>query len=211
MLNVHCFVFNDFQVNTYVLETGGEECLIIDCGCQYPNEWATLKKFLVDKALKPIDSVHTHFHIDHMQGYPFLYEEYGIGYKVHPSSKLFIDLASEFASVFGIKLGKIYPPTGFLEEGDILRLGEISLEVIYTPGHADGSVCFYSKEEGILFTGDVLFRDSIGRTDLPTGNFDKLKDSIVRKLFVLPPDTLVYPGHGPSTTLGYEMANNPFI
>jgi glyoxylase-like metal-dependent hydrolase (beta-lactamase superfamily II) len=211
MLNVHCFVFNDFQVNTYVLETGGEECLIIDCGCQYPHEWDTLRNFLMKKNLKPNDSIHTHFHVDHMIGYHYLFEEYGIGYRVHPTSRLFIDLAAEFASVFGIRLGKVYEPSSFLNEGDIIRLGDVSLEVIYTPGHADGSVCFYCQEENVIFTGDVLFRDSIGRTDLPTGNFDKLKDSIVRKLFVLPPDTVVYPGHGPSTTLGYEMANNPFI
>lgn len=211
MLNVHRFVFNDFQVNTYVLDAGGDECLIIDCGCQYPNEWATLQKFLVDRALKPRESVHTHFHIDHMIGYRYLFREYGIGYRVHPDSRLFIDLAAEFASVFGIQLGKVYQPSGFLLEGDLLRLADVEFEVIYTPGHADGSVCLYSRKEGVIFTGDVLFRDSIGRSDLPTGNFDKLKDSIVRKLFLLPPDTIVYPGHGPSTTIGYEIANNPFI
>ena len=211
MLNINRFVFNDFQTNTYILDTGGSECLVIDCACQYDHEWDTLKKFLNEKGLRPMDSIHTHFHVDHMIGYHYLFEEYGIGYKVHPASRLFIDLAAEFASVFGIRLGKVYEPTAFLEEGDIIRLNDVAFKVIYTPGHADGSVCFYCQEENVIFTGDVLFRDSIGRSDLPTGNYDKLKDSILRKLFVLPPDTVVYPGHGPSTTLGYEMQNNPFV
>lgn len=211
MLNITRFVFNDFQVNTYVLDAGGEDCLIVDCGCQYPREWEELRNFLNEKKLRPIESLHTHFHVDHMIGYRFLKDEYNIGYRVHPASRLFIDLAAEFASVFNIHLDKVYEPSGFLSEGEIIQLGDVGLQVIYTPGHADGSVCLYAPTEGVIFTGDVLFRDSIGRSDLPTGNYDQLKENILKKLFVLPPDTVVYPGHGPTTTIGYEMQNNPFI
>ncbi len=211
MLNINRFVFNDFQTNTYVLDAGGKECIIIDCACQYPQEWEELKAFLYDRALRPIESLHTHFHVDHMIGYRYLFEEYGIGYRVHAASRLFIDLAAEFASVFGITLGKVHEPAGYLEDGEIIKLGNESLRVMYTPGHADGSVCFYSEPHGVIFTGDILFRESVGRTDLPTGNFDKLKDSILKKIFVLPGETLIYPGHGPHTTIGYEVRNNPFI
>lgn len=211
MLNITKFVFNDFQVNTYVLDNGGEECLIIDCGCQTLKEWEELRNFLQTQKLQPLESLHTHFHVDHMLGYRFLREEYNIGYRVHPASRLFIELAAEFASVFGIHLDKVHQPTGFLSEGEIIHLGDVDLQVIYTPGHADGSVCFYAPKAGVIFTGDVLFRDSIGRSDLPTGDYDKLKQSIKNKLFNLPPDTIVYPGHGPTTTIGYEMQNNPFL
>jgi glyoxylase-like metal-dependent hydrolase (beta-lactamase superfamily II) len=124
---------------------------------------------------------------------------------------MFWETASEFGSVFGIKVENMITPVNFIEEGDILHYGNSSLEVLYTPGHADGSVCLVNHTDRYVIAGDVLFRDSIGRTDLPTGNFDILYKSITTKLFTLPDDYVVYPGHGPETTIGYEKQNNPFL
>lgn len=211
MISVERFVFNDFQTNTYILNAGGADCIVVDCACQHPQEWMQLQSFLDQRKWKPNLAVHTHCHVDHMIGHHYLVDHYNLGYKVHSASGLFLSMAREFASVFGITLAKVYEPEGFLEDGDILHLGLHTLRVLYTPGHADGSVCFYCEEEGFLIAGDVLFRDSIGRTDLPTGNYDRLKDSITRVLFTLPSETIVYPGHGPSTTIGYEKSNNPFL
>lgn len=211
MITVKTFVFNDFQTNTYVVSNSQQQCVIIDCACQNVKEWQQLKDWLNKNQLKPVHVLLTHCHVDHVLGCHYLLNEYGIGYKTHPASKLFIDLASEFSSVLKLPLEKIFPPEAYINEGDSIQIPGLMLKVIYTPGHADGSVCFYSEQEGIIFSGDVLFKDSIGRSDLPTGNFEKLKTSILEKLFVLPDDTVVYPGHGPTTTIGYERRNNPFI
>lgn len=211
MIKIDRFVFNGFQANTYILSNGPGDCIVVDCACQSPKEWETLQDFFTRNNLRPTESLHTHFHVDHMIGYPYLREHYGLEYKVHPASRLFIDLAPEFASVFGIRLGEVFQPGSFLADGDIIRLGDATIKVLYTPGHADGSVCFYAEADGFIISGDVLFRDSIGRTDLPTGNYDRLKDSITRILFTLPGETVVYPGHGPATTIEHEKNHNPFL
>ncbi len=120
-------------------------------------------------------------------------------------------MASEFASVFGFKLESVIVPEQFVEQGDIIPFGNSQLQVLYTPGHADGSICLVNHAERYVVTGDILFRDSIGRTDLPTGNFDVLQASITEQLFTLPDDYVVYPGHGPESSIGYEKINNPFL
>jgi glyoxylase-like metal-dependent hydrolase (beta-lactamase superfamily II) len=124
---------------------------------------------------------------------------------------MFWETAAEFGAVFGIKIENLIIPKDFIEEGDIITYGKSSVEVLNTPGHADGSICLVNHAERYVVSGDVLFRDSIGRTDLPTGNFDTLYNSITTKLFSLPDDYTVYPGHGPETTIGYEKLNNPFL
>ena len=211
MITVKSFVFNDFQTNTYILSNEQHQCMIIDCACQNATEWQQLKGWLNENQLTPLHALLTKCHVDHVLGCHYLLDEYGIGYQTHPASKIFIELASEFSSVLGLKLEKFPPPQSYIYEGDCIQMEGLTLKVIYTPGHADGSVCYHSENEKIMFSGDVLFKDSIGRSDLPTGNYEKLRKSIIEKLFVLPDDTVVYPGHGPFTTIGHERKNNPFV
>jgi glyoxylase-like metal-dependent hydrolase (beta-lactamase superfamily II) len=155
--------------------------------------------------------VNTHFHIDHILGNTFVCNTYNIKPQCHSKSKLLWETAAQYGLAFGLKIDNMITPADFIEEGDTITFGNSLVHVLYTPGHADGSVCLVNHAERYIISGDVLFRDSIGRTDLPTGNFDVLYESITTKLFTLPDDYIVYPGHGPETTIGYEKRNNPFL
>lgn len=208
---VNRFVFNSFGVNTYVLTDNTGKCLIVDPACQSKQEENELASFLADNNLQPTGMVNTHFHIDHIVGNTFICNTYNLRPQCHKRSKMFWETAVEFGSVFGIKVENLIIPSDYIDEGDSIEFGDSSVQVLYTPGHADGSVCLVNHDERYVIAGDVLFRDSIGRTDLPTGNFDVLYQSITSKLFTLPDDFVVYPGHGPETTIGYEKLNNPFL
>lgn len=204
-------IFNSFGVNTYIVNDETGKCLIIDPGCESKKEEKILLDFITEHKFQPVGMINTHFHIDHIAGNTFICNTFNLKPQCHKNSKMFWETATEFGSVFGIKVQNVITPVNFIEEGDILRYGNSSLTVLYTPGHADGSVCLVNHDERYVIAGDVLFRDSIGRTDLPTGNFDTLYQSISTKLFTLPDDYIVYPGHGPETTIGYEKLNNPFL
>lgn len=208
---VNRFVFNSFGVNTYILADETGKCLIIDPGCQYQKEETELVEFISQNHLTPVGMLNTHFHIDHIVGNTYVCNNFNLKPKCHKSSKMFWETAVVSGSMFGIKVDNMITPNDFIDDGDIIVFGNSSVEVLYTPGHADGSVCFVNHKEKYVVSGDVLFRDSIGRTDLPTGNFDVLYQSIVTKLFSLPDDYTVYPGHGPETNIGYEKLNNPFL
>lgn len=211
MVTIRNFVFNDFQVNTYLLYDESRECVIIDAACYSREEKDQLKNFILENQLKPVRNLNTHCHIDHILGNGFVADEFGIDPEYHEESVGFFLVAREIGRSFGYETGQFPEPEGFIQQGDTVTYGKNSLKVLYTPGHADGSVCFYDPKNGFVITGDVLFRDTIGRTDLPTGNFDLLMKSIGEKLFTLPDETVVYPGHGPETTIGYEKMNNQFI
>jgi hydroxyacylglutathione hydrolase len=211
MVTVKKFVFNDFQVNTYLLFDSNRDCVIIDAACYSAEEKDQLTTFIKENKLKLVRNINTHCHIDHILGNGFIAEEYGIFPEYHEESVVFFLTAQEIGRSFGYDTRKFPDPEGFIQQGDTITYGENCLKVLYTPGHADGSVCFYDEKNGFVVTGDVLFRDTIGRTDLPTGNFDLLMKSIGEKLFVLPDETIVYAGHGPETTIGYEKRNNQFI
>jgi hydroxyacylglutathione hydrolase len=205
------FVFNSFGVNTYVLTDKSGECLIVDPACQYKGEEAELLDFITGNHLNPAGIVNTHFHIDHIVGNTFICNTFKLRPQCHKSSQLLWETAAEFGAAFGIKIENLIIPKDFLSEGDRVGYGNSTVEVLYTPGHADGSICLVNHAEKYVISGDVLFRDSIGRTDLPTGNFDILYNSITTRLFTLPDDYIVYPGHGPETSIGYEKLNNPFL
>ena len=211
MVTIKNFVFNAFQVNTYLLYDESLECIIIDAACYEENEKQQLRDYISGNKLKLIRNINTHCHIDHILGNLFIAEEFGIYPEYHEESVPFFLSARELASSFGYSIGKIPDPKSFIVSGDIIHYGKNSLEVMYTPGHAAGSVCLYDKNQGFVMTGDVLFKDTIGRTDLPTGNFNLLMKSIRENLLSLPDDTVVYAGHGPETTIGYEKLNNQFI
>jgi len=211
MIQIERFTFNTFAVNTYVLYDETGEAVIVDAACYEPFENQGLSDFIQDAGLKIVRNINTHCHIDHILGNQYVFGKYGIRPEYHREGHPFFVQAKDIALNFGFTLDEIPEPAAYIADGDEIRFGKSSLKVLYTPGHADGSVCFYSSADGFVITGDVLFRDTVGRTDLPSGDFDKLMNSIKTRLFTLPEDTVVYPGHGPETTIGYEMVNNPFI
>jgi len=211
MITIQTFIFNPFQTNTYLLYDETNECVIIDAACESDREKERLADFIKNQNLTPVRLLYTHLHVDHALGNTFITEKYNLSPEVHPKGKLFWESAREFSSVFNIKFEKPMEPTVFLHDGDEVTFGNSTLQVLYTPGHADGSVCFWNKKQKFVVVGDVLFQDSIGRTDLPTGNYDLLIKSIKEKLLVLDDDTVVYCGHGPETTIGYEKNHNPYF
>lgn len=211
MIEIKRFVFNFFQVNTFVLYDETKECVIIDPGCINPAEQKELTDFINDNNLKPVKLLNTHSHIDHILGDVFVSQSYGLKPDIHKGGLPFMERIIESANAFDIVIEEVPEPGKFLNDGDVVKFGNSSLKVLYTPGHADGSICFYSKDQNFVIVGDVLFNQSIGRTDLPTGDFDLLASSIKEKLYTLPDETVVYPGHGPETNIGFEKRNNPFI
>jgi len=211
MTQIQGFAFNSFQVNTYILWDETNECAIIDPGCYDADEQNTLTGFISENGLKPVRLLQTHCHIDHITGMAFISKEYGLKPEAHEACKGFIRHAEKAAFVYGFEHLEIIVPELPLREGDIVRFGNTELHVVETPGHADGSVCFINHKDKFVITGDVLFHQSIGRTDFPTGDYDLLIKSIREKLLTLPPDYRVYPGHGPDTTIGFESYSNPFL
>ena len=211
MITIKTFVFNILNTNTYIVFDETKECAIIDAACQEYQEKESLVNFIESNKLKPVKLLNTHCHVDHILGNPFVIEKFNISYEAHPAGKLFWEMAKEFGSVFNLKVDRVIKPAKFLYDGEIIKFGNSELLVLYTPGHADGSVCFLNKEQKFVITGDTLFRESIGRTDLPTANYDLLIKSIKNKLLILDDEYIVYPGHGPATTIGYEKMNNAFL
>ena len=211
MIKIKRFSFNPFQVNTYVLSDETNECIIIDAGMDDAMEEDEITEYIESQNLKPALLVNTHPHVDHILGCSFLASKYRLEFVAHKDCELFLKRANESARMFGISLRDVKSIDQYLAEGSKLKFGNSELDVFETPGHADGSLCFYSEPDAFVITGDVLFYQSIGRTDLPTGDYDLLQKSIWEKLFTLPDETVVYPGHGPETTIGSEKVNNPFV
>ncbi len=211
MLQLKKFVFNPFQVNAFVLFDESRECVLIDPAVSTDAELQQLTDFIKKNNLQPVLLINTHSHIDHLLGNYETSNKFGLKLAAHPAGQPFIDRAHDSAARFGLPLPHTKKIDILLEDGQEIAFGNSKLKVMYTPGHADGSICLYAGEAGIVISGDVLFKDSIGRTDLPTGDYDLLQKSIWGKLFTLPDETVVYPGHGPETTIGSEKVNNPFV
>jgi glyoxylase-like metal-dependent hydrolase (beta-lactamase superfamily II) len=211
MLNQKSFVFNLFSENTYILYLETGEAAIIDPGCNDSAENRKLADFISSNGLKPVLLLNTHAHIDHIFGNHFVYEKYGLKPYLHHADLQILEALEYSASFYGTTATASPMPEVFLNDGDFINLGDEKLEVIYAPGHSPGSVCFYSEKHKKLWGGDVLFRESIGRTDLPGGDFDTLAHYIHTCLFTLPDDVIIYSGHGPTTTIGHEKKHNPFV
>lgn len=213
MLKQESFVFNHFGENTYIIwDEMSRECVIVDSGCSNAVEEDRLFGFIDSQRLKPLMVVNTHGHVDHVVGNNAVKRRYGIPVAAHPGVKPDVTQAKRQAVWLGFQaVGDIDLPDMDLNDDEIIKIGESTLEVICTPGHARGSISLYAPVEGWVFTGDALFCRSIGRTDLPGGNFDELRESIRTRLFSLPDDTEVYCGHGESTTIGEEKDFNPFV
>ena len=210
-MKIKTFVFNSFQVNTYLIQNNSGEAVIIDPACYNETEQNELKNYIENNGLTVKMALSTHGHVDHILGNQFVQKTFSCPLLAHKDSEMYYKQAPSYASMFNLDASDIGHPDAELTNGQTIELGELKIKVIYTPGHAEGSVCIHIPEEKVLFSGDVLFQMGIGRTDLPGGNYETLMRSINEKLFVLPKETVVYPGHGPSTTIGAEKNENPFF
>lgn len=211
MINIKRFVFNPFQVNCYILSNSSGECILVDPSVYYDDEKDLLIKFIADKCPKPLMIINTHGHVDHICGNKLLKDTYSIKTSLHKDDIELLNIAVEQGLFFGINVAKPPQPDVFLEDKQIIKLGDSSLEIRHVPGHSPGSVLIYSEKDNFVITGDVLFKGSIGRTDLPKGSYETLINSINKEVLSLPDETMVYPGHGDNTTIGIERINNPFL
>jgi hydroxyacylglutathione hydrolase len=211
MLSVRTFTFNPVEENTYVLYNEQGRCCIIDPGCYFPDERELLKSFIEQNKLLPVLLLNTHCHLDHVFGNKFIHDAWGLVLHIHENEKPLLDFAPQSGLMWQLPFDNYKGELVFLKEGEKIKLGGDELDILFTPGHSPGHVCFYYEPGGFVIGGDVLFNGSIGRTDLPGGDFDTLINSIQTRLFTLPDETKVYPGHGPETTIGFEKQNNPFV
>ena len=213
MLNIKCIVCNPVQENCYVVSDETNEAAIIDCGAFFDYERKAVVNYVSDNGLTMRHVLCTHAHFDHIFGLDTLYEAYGIKPRLHPADLTIYDgMKQQVRSFFGTGYDRTMPPTGdMLQHGEVIALGNHQLQVLHTPGHSPGSVVFYCESESVLFSGDTLFRMSVGRTDLQGGSWQQLMQSLHHVRATLPPDTKVYTGHGPSTTIGDEISMNPYF
>lgn len=211
-MNIKVFAFNPIQENTFVLyDESTSECAIIDPGCYNDGEFDQLKNFISTNKLSPVKLINTHCHFDHIFGVDRCRQQWGLKWEAHPDDAFLVANVTTQAAMFGVTIAPIQQAEIELQDGTEITFGRTTLKAIHVPGHSPGSICLYNQASKTLIAGDVLFRGSIGRTDLPHGDYDTLIKGIKEKLLILPDDITVYPGHGPSTTIGFEKAKNPFL
>jgi glyoxylase-like metal-dependent hydrolase (beta-lactamase superfamily II) len=212
MTDIYCLTFNPFSENTYlVVDQATRQCAIIDPGCMDAHEESELLNAIDDLKATPVICLNTHCHIDHILGNWFVFSKFGLKPWIHPLEQRVLDAGDQVSKMYGIPYRKSPDPDRYLDVTQTIEIGKTSLEMLFTPGHSPGSVSFYARDARFLVGGDVLFQNSIGRTDLPGGDHKTLIKSIEEKLLVLEDHIVVYPGHGPSTTIGAEKSGNPFL
>ena len=213
MLTIKTFPFNLLQENTYVVSDETRDCVIIDCGAYYDDERKAITDYISSQGLKPCRLLATHGHWDHNLGIDTIYQTYGLQVEAAKEDEFIItDIPRNFQSIIGAPLRREYPAVGrFFDDDEIIRFGNHELQILKTPGHSPGSVVFYCQQEHIAFTGDTLFRMSVGRTDFQGGSHEALMDSLHNVLAKLPPETVILPGHGPQSTISEEMKYNPYM
>jgi len=211
MIQIKTFYFNDLRTCCYLLWDPSQALIIVDPGCYTTQEQERLKKFITQEGLHPTFVVNTHAHFDHIMGNAFVCAQWGIKTLIHPAEQQMLENADKYCRIFDMEIEKPPVDTLPLSEQEPIRFGNSSIQVLETPGHSPGGICLYLPQEGFLITGDTLFAGSIGRTDLPGGDYDLLIDNIQTKLLPLDPALRVFPGHGPETTLGHECLYNPFL
>lgn len=210
MLSIQTFEFNPFQENTYLLYDETGEAVVIDAGCYDREEEKELSDFIAQNNLTVKAIWNTHSHIDHILGSYYVKDKYKVPMFIHPLDEQTLRMGKISAQLYGMPRYTDVDADGSINEGQPMKFGNQSFDVLFVPGHAPGHVAFYHPQQKVLLGGDVLFFRSIGRSDLPGGNHDTLIDSIHKKIFTLPDDVVVYPGHGPTTTVGEEKVENPF-
>jgi glyoxylase-like metal-dependent hydrolase (beta-lactamase superfamily II) len=211
MIKVKKFVVNPLGENSFILSDDSGACVFIDPGFYYEDEYLEVKEYITGNNLTPVKITNTHCHFDHIMGVEFVRNEYKIPFLAHAEDNFWVEKATQQAEMFGFEMDSVAPVDSFLVDGEFVEFGDSRLKIIHVPGHSPGHVVFYSENDKILIAGDVLFYGSIGRTDLPGGNYQSLISNIKNKLFILPDETKVYCGHGPETSLGFEKRTNPFL
>ncbi len=211
MVHVEFITCNAFQENSYLVfdETG--ECVVIDPGVSNSYEETMLLRLIEEKKLKPVLLVNTHCHIDHILGNQFVSDKFNLGLGIHEKEQIILAAAEDRSKAWGIPYTPSPMPSYWLKEGEVLKFGNSELEIRFVPGHAPGHVIFISHTDKFVIAGDTLFNGSIGRTDLPYGDFNVLEKAIKEQMYTLTDEYEVYPGHGPSTSIGAEKRSNPFI
>ncbi|MEN8118351.1 MAG: MBL fold metallo-hydrolase [Bacteroidota bacterium] len=211
MIKIEKFVVNPLGENSFVLSDETGECIFVDPGFYYEEEFEEIRSYISENKLNPVKIVNTHCHFDHIMGVEFIRDEYKIPLCAHAADAFWVEKAIDQGRMFGFEMQPVAPIDQFINENETLRFGNSEMEIISVPGHSPGHLVFYSKENEMLIAGDVMFYGSIGRTDLPGGNHNDLISNIKNKLFTLPDNTKVFCGHGPETTLGFEKKSNPFL
>jgi glyoxylase-like metal-dependent hydrolase (beta-lactamase superfamily II) len=210
-MEIFKFVFSPIDVNTFILADKSGDCAIIDCGCYDASEFKILTNFIAEKKLNPVLLLNTHCHLDHIFGNILIQNKYNLGAFCSNLDEMNRKNSVQHAAMFGLEMDMPPEPAGYISDGEEVKFGSVILKALHVPGHSPGSLAFYSMKDEVVFTGDALFAGSIGRSDLPGGDHNTLIESIKRKLFTLPPSTVVYPGHGEETTIEREIKHNPFF
>lgn len=211
MMKIEKFVVNPLGENSLIISDETGECIFIDPGFYYEEEYQEVKDYVKTNHLKPVKIANTHCHFDHIMGVEFVRKEFNIPFLAHKDDEFWVEKAVGQGQMFNMEMKPVSPIDSYLEENEFVEFGNTKLKIIHVPGHAPGHVVFYNEKEKILIAGDVLFYGSIGRTDLPGGHHETLISNIKNKLFDLPDETVVYCGHGPETKLGFEKESNPFL
>lgn len=211
MLTIHAFCFNAFQENTYVIYNEKKNAIIVDPGCYLKNEQDELAGFISENKLTPTLLLNTHCHLDHVFGNNFVSEQYGLTAHFHKNEQPVIDRLPQGGERWGVPCEPYKGPVQYIEQDEIIQLDDATFQVLLTPGHSPGSVCFYNKQQDFMIGGDLIFKDGVGRTDLPGCNPLDLISSIRTQILPLPDTMTIYAGHGPETTLGREKKANPYI
>ena len=211
MIKVEKFVVNPLGENSFIVSDETGECVFIDPGFYYQDEYQEIKDYIKANNLTPVKITNTHCHFDHIMGVEFVRKQFKIPFCAHAEDEFWVEKVVAQGEMFGFDLSPVASVDSFLVENEFVEFGNSKLQIIHVPGHSPGHVVFYCEKDKILIAGDVLFYGSIGRTDLPGGNYQTLISNIKNKLFVLPDDTIVYCGHGPKTKLGFEKRSNPFL
>ncbi len=212
MITIETLVFNPWQENTYILYDETKEAALIDCGVYFENEKKQLLDFVAQKELKLVKQLNTHLHIDHVLGNQLMKDEFNLLTHAHHADEFLLEEVAVYATQLGLGNLPELPKIGTrISDGDLIQFGNSKLKAIHIPGHSPGHLVFYNQAQKFIISGDVLFRESIGRTDLPGGNYEQLIKGIQEKIMSLDDDVKVYPGHGPSTSIAHERSNNPFL
>jgi hydroxyacylglutathione hydrolase len=210
-MDIYKLVFSPIEANTYILADASGVCAILDCGCYNESEFSRLVKFIDSKKIKPVLVLNTHCHLDHIFGNRFILEKYNLRPHYSELEEINRINAPEHALYFGLTMQNTPEREANIFHRQVITFGSTTLVALHVPGHTAGSMSFYCESARSVFTGDALFAGSVGRTDLPGGDFLILKESIRKNLLSLPPATVVYPGHGSKTTIGKETKTNPYL